>query len=167
MKYRTAYSEQVRKPSPNGSKWRKKYVRDVALDGVRSLKEAPPENQYELVQAARFGLTPRECLQRFAAGDTSALSEVDLKAYQDLTNVPSSLSEALKVSARAQELFSSLPKEVKVDYGNDISKLVSAIDDGSFFKTYMNKPKEQTSEDLKSEIEALKKIINKETVNNG
>lgn len=166
MNFRTAYSESVHKPSASGSKWRKNYVRSTSLDGRMDLEEAPPSNQYEAIQMAAIGILPEELLRRAATGDPNAIKP-DLGSYADLKNAPKSLEEALSHAMRVKDLYSSLPKDIRSFYGNDINKVVAAIDDGSIFKAFESSSTVPVSSSTISphltneEIEKIKEKLNK------
>lgn len=163
MKFRTAYSPQVRKPSSSGDVWKKKYIRHIDENGKRTIIESAPENLHNFIQASRNGICPEELYKRFTMGDTSAIMP-DLSSYADLSNAPSSLEEAQKHVIKCKSLYDSLPKNVKAFYDNDITKLVSAIDDRSFFNKWSDKPVKQIvsgneSSFSGSEIEQLKEML--------
>lgn len=163
MKFRTAYSPQVRKSSSPGDVWKKKYVRHVDENGKRSIKESAPENLHSIIQTSRNGICPEELFKRFTMGDTSAIMP-DLSSYADLSDVPTSLEDAQKRVIQCRELYNSLPKNVKAFYDNDITKLVSAIDDKSFFEKWSDKPVKKVVSGSEpsfsgSEIEKLKEIL--------
>lgn len=165
MKFRTAYSEQVRKSSDPGDPWKKIYTRKIDENGKSCLVETGEENLFDKIQSVRNGLLPADLVARFNRGDTSAIRP-DIDSYRDLSNVPSSLGDALNAITRTKELYASLPDDVRATYNHDINQLVKAIDDGSFFTTFAP-PKAQEAAPVPAQdtlsgddISKLKKMIN-------
>ena len=68
-------------------------------------------------------------LDRYNAGDLTALNKVQ-GAYGDFTNTPTTLAEAQQKLIDAENLFMSLPLEVRKEFNHSTSEFLASIANG-------------------------------------
>lgn len=127
MKFRSAYSAPERFVSPNGSKFRTKYIR---LDVGQPLQENGVENVYDSIQKAADGITVGDLIRRAKAGDPLAIGE-PLDSFADVTRLPKDFVEAHMMTLEYEAKFKSLPLKLRQEYDNNFSKFLAALNDGS------------------------------------
>ena len=125
MKFRTAYSEQVRFSSPSGSRFRKNYIKKGS-----SLIENGVEDVYDSIQKAAPGNVIEDLIRRARAGDSDAIP-LPIDSYADLTKMPKDLLEAHSMLEDAHSKFDALPVKLRAEYNNDFNAFIKASADGS------------------------------------
>ena len=137
MKFRSLLNYGKTKPNSSGSVFRQTYVREIdPLSHKRSLVESDKINLVQLVQMSGKGLTVKDLINRFNAGDLSAIPE-PVESYGDFTKSPKSLLEAEKLLINAKSKFDMLPLDIKSKYNNNSSEWLAAVNDGTFV-SYLN-----------------------------
>ena len=82
-------------------------------------------NIYAKIQEGKDDCDVYKILDRFTAGDVSALHRKAHGIYADLTIMPDNIHEAAARVDKAMDDFMSLPAEVREAFGNDPEKFVS------------------------------------------
>lgn len=120
MKFRKLVNEKnrVRTPATTGDKivqpmgW-------IYKDGeYQYLPKGNPHNHYEETQAARDSVDIKKILERYRAGDDTALDRVN-GFYLDTVDIPRNLSEMYDAVSKQNEIFDSMPIEIKEQYGHN------------------------------------------------
>lgn len=127
MKFRSAYSTSGHSFSPNGSKFRTKYIR---LGLGQPLQENGIENVYDSIQKAVDGITVGDLIRRAKAGDPTAIGQ-PLDSFGDVTRLPKDFVEAHMMTCEYEAKFKSLPLKLRQEYDNNFSKFLAALSDGS------------------------------------
>ena len=105
-----------RKRTPLGSKVRPEYKLVIEPDGNRRLEQTGVCDQYEITQSYKQACSIESILKR-AEYDPSVLQKCQ-GVYCDATLLPQDLISATAAVRRAEELYSSLPADVRSGYGN-------------------------------------------------
>lgn len=125
----------VRKESPTGDKvtnvkgW-------IYKDGeyVYAVKKKHPH--YEETQAARDSVDLKKIFERYKAGDENALDVVN-GFYLDTVNMPRNMAELYDAVSNAQNVFDSMPTEIKEHYNNNAATFYKAYGSETF-DNFMN-----------------------------
>lgn len=98
---------------------------------------------YEPIQAALPGTYLRDVLDRFDAG---AVSLADYKAYidaskevapyTDVLSMPSTLAEVQQILIDSDNVFYSLPVDLRADFGHSKERFLASFVDGSAGKLF-------------------------------
>lgn len=97
--------------------------------GKKELKETGKTNIYDMIQASKESTMIYNILDRFQAGDVEVLNKVQ-GAYGDFTNVPRTLAEAQQQLIDAENLFMSLPLEMRKEFNHSTSEFLAAAANG-------------------------------------
>lgn len=160
MNFRTAYDRGDRAISPSGSRFKATFVREINVDGVKSLKRGTDENVYQLIQIAAHGTLVSDLIARANNGDTTAIMPSE-GVITDLTKMPTSLLEAHNKICLARRTYEALPAEVRQSFGNSFTSFMNAVQDGTFTKDYKLTPKKavtQPSAELQK-LDEIKKLL--------
>lgn len=111
-KFRDLYDHRDRVIENPGTPIRVLYTSKVADDGNIELIPSGTENLYDFIQSHRDSVDIHVILQRFANGDTTALSRAQGN-YGDFTNLPSTYAELLNTMIAGENYFNSLPLEIR------------------------------------------------------
>lgn len=101
------------------------YAPKVSPDGSVDLVESGVENTYEYIQSFEESTDLHTILARVAAGDSAALFARP-GSYGDFTKLPSTYAEALQLQIDSNNLFKSLPVDVRSKFDNDSSKFFAS-----------------------------------------
>lgn len=96
------------------------------VDGRYDLVEVGKSNLYNEIQSHKDSCDIYKLLERYQAGDLSALSKV-AGQYMDITDAPTTLAEAYTFIGNAEKFFSKLPLKLREEYDFDPSKFVSDL----------------------------------------
>lgn len=105
-----------RKHSPVGSKIRPEFKLVLEPDGNRRLEQTGVRDQYEITQSYKQACSIESILKR-AEYDPTVLQQRQ-GVYCDTTLLPQDLISATAAVRRAEELYSSLPADVRSRYGS-------------------------------------------------
>lgn len=105
----------TRKRSPLGSKIRPEFKLVIEPDGNRRLEQTGVRDQYEITQSYKQACNIESILKR-AEYDPTVLQKCQ-GVYCDTTLLPQDLISATAAVRRAEELYSSLPADVRSRYG--------------------------------------------------
>ena len=97
------------------------YAPKVNADGSVDLVESGVENIREYIQSFERSTDLSVILARVGAGETQLLYQRP-GSYGDFTQLPSTYAEALQLQIDSNNLFKSLPVEVKNKFDNDPNK---------------------------------------------
>lgn len=119
MAFRKVINEKtrIRHASPTGDKvtiikgWTYK-------DGEYVYEQKKVHPHYEETQAARDSVDLDKILERYNAGDKSALEKVT-GFYADIADIPKTYGEIYDAVSQTNELFSNLPAELKDKFNNN------------------------------------------------
>lgn len=111
-----AYAKERRSdaPSPSGSEIETTYGYEVDKKGMKVLKPNGTKNVYEKIQEYLEETKIENVIQRVIAGDTSVLRPDAI--YQDITNMPTNMIDAMNQVKALEKTYNELPKEIKDKY---------------------------------------------------
>lgn len=117
--FRRKYNPADRKliTSPTGSPIYVKYGWTY-VDGEYKYVAKDKTNVYEMIQAARDSVDLSAMLQRFEAGDKTALEKVQ-GMYFDTVDMPKNYAELYRAVSNCNTIFDSMPAEIKQQFNNN------------------------------------------------
>lgn len=138
MKFFTRSCAPERIPSPRGTLTVPEYqLRNVA--GKEQLVQIGEKPLAEVIKAAGDGISIADKLARWRHGDESALG-VPGGSYGDFTKLPKTLAEAQQFAMNAQNVFETLPLEVRSAYGHNLGDFLDAVEKGEYQKRFGKAP---------------------------
>lgn len=127
MNFPNVYTKETKETYSNhGTEFEPEYKLKVDKDGKRTLGIVGETNVYAKIQSYKDSCDVNYILQRFAAGDQSALSKVQ-GIYGDFTTVPTSLAELSQRVVDAENLFYSLDLSVREQFNHSPSEFFASI----------------------------------------
>lgn len=120
----TQYSPRERIHPCSGSRVKQLYAGRYDADGRVVLEEKGTEDLYGYIQSFADSVDINVILARFSNGDTEALSRSQ-GFYADVTDFPSTMAEALNKINEFEEMFKSLPLEVRQKFDCSFEQFLS------------------------------------------
>lgn len=120
----TQYSPRERIHPCSGSRVKQLYAGRYDVNGRVVLEEKGTEDLYAYIQSFADSVDINVILARFANGDTEALSRAQ-GFYADVTEFPSNMADALNSINKAEEIFKSLPLEVRQRFDCSFEQFLS------------------------------------------
>lgn len=114
-------------PSVPGSGMKDTYKMHVDENGKRELRKFGEYNLYAEIQSYKDSVSIDYILARFMNGDESALSRAQ-GIYGDFTEMPRTLAELQQRVIDAEDLFNSLPLDIKEKYNFSASEFFAQLD---------------------------------------
>lgn len=114
-------------PSVPGSGMKPTYKMHVDKDGKRELRKNGEYNLYAEIQSYKDSVSIDYILARFMNGDETALSRAQ-GIYGDFTEMPRTLAELQQRVIDAEDLFNSLPLDVRKEYNFSASEFFAQLD---------------------------------------
>ena len=124
MKFDTQYTPHDRVAACVGSPVRTLYGGRYDANGRVVLEEKGRENLYDYIQSFRDSVDLNVILARFSNGDTEALSKAQ-GFYADVTDFPKTMADALNRINECEEMFKSLPLEVRQKFDCSFEQFLS------------------------------------------
>lgn len=118
MTFRTQYSDSMRIHSNSGNRFVPNYDSSIDENGVLVLKEVGKYDLYDEIQSYKESCDIKSILARFALGETDVLEKYQ-GAYLDTTKFPTTYAEFQQQLIDANNMFDSLPAEIKRKFEND------------------------------------------------
>lgn len=116
------FSEFVSNP---GNRFRAVYQPVIGDDGIIELKQIDVVDYRAKIQADAQLCDLNYLLQRYAAGDTTALG-VPKGFYGDIVSAPKSLAEAYALNVQAEGFFNQLPLAVREKFDHNFYKFLAS-----------------------------------------
>lgn len=120
----TQYSPRERIHPCSGSRVKKLYSGRYDANGRVVLEEKGTEDLYAYIQSFADSVDINVILARFCNGDTDALSRAQ-GFYGDVTDFPANMADALNRINQAEEMFKSLPLEVRQRFDCSFEQFLS------------------------------------------
>ena len=120
----TQYSPRERIHPCSGSRVKQLYAGRFDANGRVVLEEKGTEDLYAYIQSFADSVDINVILARFANGDTEALSRAQ-GFYDDVTDFPTNMADALNSINKAEEMFKSLPLEVRQRFDCSFEQFLS------------------------------------------
>lgn len=124
MTFPTQYTKHERVHACVGSPVRTLYGGRYDANGRVVLEEKGKENLYDYIQSFRDSVDLNVILARFSNGDTEALSKAQ-GFYADVTDFPKTMADALNRINECEEMFKSLPLEVRQKFDCSFEQFLS------------------------------------------
>ena len=128
-KFYTMYDKPKTIAHPKCSKTRPVYQESLDENGHKSLKKIGESNTYEKIQSFKDETLIYNILNRFAAGDETAINKVK-GMYGDFTEMPNTLMEAQNQLIAAENAFNQLPIDVRAEFNHSYEQFVAAATKG-------------------------------------
>lgn len=142
--FRTAYSGQIRKTAPTGTRMENIYGYEIDKFGRKILVKTGETDQYAKIQESLEETKIENILKRAAIGDMSVFRPEGI--YADLSEVPTNLIEARKQMQNLENLWGGLPNEIKEKYHFNLDEFIGASGSDSWLRD-MGLLKEETKEE--------------------
>lgn len=125
--FRTQFDASIKTPAQPGSRTKVTYGPRYDKQGRMYLIETGVHDLYAEIQSHADSVDIHVLLQRFAEGDSGALSRMQ-GAYGDFTRMPSTFAEALNTIAAAEQYFKGLPVDIRAKFGHDFNQFIASMD---------------------------------------
>lgn len=122
--FRTAYSGQVRKETETGGPMQNEYGYEVDKFGRKILVKTGETNLYAKIQESLEETKIENIIARVTTGDTSMLRPDGI--YADLSEVPNNLIEARQQMQKLENVWGSLPRDIKEKYNFNVEEFIGA-----------------------------------------
>lgn len=136
MEFRTAYSQEVSKPSIAGNREIKTYAVRLNKNGQKVLVEDGVIDIYERIQEHKEEADLHTILDRAKQGDMKSLELLQNGQHNgkggivDLTTMPRNLIEAQQKLIDAQKTWDGLDKKLKAKFNNSLTEFLAGTTDG-------------------------------------
>lgn len=130
MEFYSRTNKPEREATPAGEKIVDTYALEVDKESGRTeLVKNGKTNIYEKIQASKDETLIYNILERFNAGDVTALNKVQ-GVYGDFSNAPKTMAEAQQALINAESSFMSLPLEVRREFNMSIGEFLASANNG-------------------------------------
>lgn len=141
--FRTLYTEQKRFFSSAGDRFVPQFDSKINANGVLTLEETGKYDLYDEIQSYKDSCDVKTILARFHSGETDVLEKYT-GAYLDTTEFPKTYAEFQQHLINANNMFDSLPSEMKQKFNNSVSEFFAQFgsDEWSDKLGILQKPEE-------------------------
>lgn len=101
--------------------------------GRIQLEEKGEEDLYAHIQSFADSVDIHVILKRFANGETDVLSKVQ-GFYGDFTQLPTDYAQMLNTVQAGEDMFNSMPLDVRAKFGHSFNEFMTALCDGSLIE---------------------------------
>lgn len=122
--FKTPYGEHESKPIPAGTEMENEYGYEINKKGQRVLVKTGETNLHEKIQADLEECKIENILQATAQGDMTHFSATGI--YADVAEMPKTLIEARQQINALENMWNTLPMEIKEHYNHDVEEFVGA-----------------------------------------
>lgn len=125
----------------------------VKEDGSIALEKSGVRNVQEEIDSYEESCDLNSIIARYMSGDTEALSR-NIMNFGDFTKFPKTYAEMLQLQIDSNNLFNSLPDEVRQKFDNDCNKFFAQSGTEEWFNI-LNPIKEavvENNDDMKGEV---------------
>ncbi len=145
--------------SETGSGMKPTYKMHVDDNGKRELKQSGEFNLYADIQSYEQSVSVDYLLTKFINGDASALSRAQ-GVYGDFTQMPRTLAELQQRVIDAENLFNSLPLDIRAQYNHSASEFFAQLDSDKT-KAIFNPPEKATEDVVQTTVsEKIQQEVN-------
>lgn len=136
----TQFQPHARVRQNPGSGIKQLYVPKLQEDGTLKLIENGTDDLYASIQSHKDSCDIHVLLVRYQNGDVSALSKIQ-GVYGDFSEMPKTYAQLLNAVIAGEQMFKSLPVDVREKFDHSLEKFMIAMDDmPSFLKTIGYEP---------------------------
>lgn len=136
--------------SETGSTVKVKYSPRIDDRGVLVLVETGKEDLSAYINSFAEECDIHVIMKKFANGQTDVLSKVQ-GTYGDFTGAPTSLADMFNRVKAGEEVFNSLPAEVKKEFGNSFTEFAVATGEKDFLARLAKYDTSATQSEVKEE----------------
>lgn len=129
-RWKTQFENHGRVHSKHGERDHKLYGAVYDESGRVMLEEKGTESLYDYIQSFADSVDIHVILKRFANGESDVLSKVQ-GFYGDYTQLPTDYAQLLNTVNAGEDMFKSLPVEVRAKFGHSFNEFMTALCDGS------------------------------------
>lgn len=140
--FKTQYDARDRIESNPGNPVKQLYSGAYNERGQVELKEDGTEDLYAFIQSFAESTDIHSILQRYQNGEVDVLEKVQ-GFYGDITEMPKTYAEALQRIADSENVFMSLPVEIRAKFGHSFSQFLAASQEDDFLDRLGVKPTDQ------------------------
>lgn len=126
MKFRSKYSERVRKYIEPGSGIKTEYTLQVK-DNELTLVETGKTDLYAYIQSHADSVDIHKILERCALLDDYSMLNRMPAEFMDTTEMPKSLAEAFEMTKNAENMFMRFPTDLKEKYNNNFLEFLADL----------------------------------------
>lgn len=128
MDFPTFYAQRPERSHSNvGSRYHDVYTPVYDLNGVLDLEVSGQDDIYDMIQSYAESCDINVLLARYAAGDTTVLSQRQ-GLYIDALGLPHTYAEMLNAVVAAESTFNSLPVDVRAQFGHSFECFLAELD---------------------------------------
>lgn len=127
-RWRSQYDPHDRVIQNPGSGTKILYAPKLQEDGTLKLVEAGKDDLYAEIQSHRDSCDIHVLLARYNNGDVSALSRIQ-GVYGDFTEMPKTYADLLNAVLAGEQMFKSLPVDVRAKFDHSLEKFMMSMDD--------------------------------------
>lgn len=136
MKFRTAYSEKKQHFSNSGSSEYTEVRVRRSPDGNISAEYGKKHDRQAEINSYKGACDVKKMIQRFEAGDQTALMRNPNGVFADLSALPKNIHEAQKLSSEVNSLYESLGDDIKARY-SDVNAFCEAFSSRDKFNEFV------------------------------
>lgn len=133
MMFRLPFGAHERFHQNPGSGEKQLYAPRFTEDGALELVEDGKEDFYGYIQSFAESVDIHKILERFQAGETDALSQVQ-GTYGDFTSMPKTYAELLNRVIDGRQWFDELPVEIRANFNHSFTEFMASMDDPDFLQ---------------------------------
>ena len=122
--FKTPYGERERNHVPSGDGIMENYAYEIDKFGRKVLVKTGETNLYEKIQENLEETKIENILKRSSIGDMTDFRPDGI--YADLSNMPNNMIEARQAIQKMENMWATLPNEVKEKYNYDVGEFVAA-----------------------------------------
>ena len=137
---------------PTFSKTKPIFAYETDEIGSKVLHQVGETNIQEEIQMYASECNIYNIIRRYQMGDTGILHKVDSQ-YIDTLGQPKTLQEALNLSLKLKNDFSSLKPDVRSAFNNDFNQFLKAVADGSAIEIF--KGFQDVNQDVKQDLKEV------------
>lgn len=142
--FMTQYDARDRIESNPGDPIKQLYAGSYNECGQVELKEDGTEDLYAFIQSFAESTDIHSILKRYQNGEVDVLEKVQ-GFYGDITEMPKTYAEALQRIADSENVFMSLPVDIRAKFGHSFSQFLAASQQDNFLDLLGVKPTDQSA----------------------
>lgn len=127
-KFRSQYDDHERVCQEPGTGIKQLYTPKLMDDGTLKLIEAGTDDLYAEIQSHKDSCDIHVLLARYQNGDVQALSKIQ-GVYGDFSEMPKTYAELLNAVIAGEQMFKSLPVEIREKFDHSLEQFMIAMDD--------------------------------------
>lgn len=115
---------------PEDSPYQEVYEYQI-VDGKKMLVQCGEKNTQDLIESFSESADINWIISRYLAGDTSVINPYS-PMYGDFRNMPKTYAEMFERAQQAENMFNSLPVEIREKFDHSVDKFMAEFDSPQF-----------------------------------